>query len=466
MAPTHFLRMINILALVCLGLISKVEGQASQMGVEFQVQFPYMPEGQPILMMNSPMLDTFDVYVTAPLSDHPVSERISRSDTTTSIVAKGKFQFGMTVFMPVSFHSAASFQAIPTSGFGAEYYVLAPKTGPSIVLISSVEENEISVHYAEHIEQLQSQFTEGLLSTIALNRKEAYIMQNCTRRTVGEKHLGAITPAKITALYSFGVIVGTCEEYEFESECQRKNVKTAGGVTAEMLIPSRTGEKQFVIPVTINEETQVINVAVGRVLESPRRVCSSDHPQPERENKNRATFRNSEGSITRINDGLDNDCDGFVNKERAIMKAWPLGILFLPWSQNKVLKIFLVLVLFSSTSTTTAAEVPPTDDQCERYKAEYPELFEQYTRPLREEKEKREQENNCQKTCGPSEICLARTTVEIGLVVYVTLTFCAGIYMEVLRRRGNALLAEIMSIEAEVDKHTPQPEHMSEDQAL
>ncbi|XP_059164507.1 uncharacterized protein LOC131947334 isoform X2 [Physella acuta] len=442
MAPTHFLRMINILALVCLGLISKVEGQASQMGVEFQVQFPYMPEGQPILMMNSPMLDTFDVYVTAPLSDHPVSERISRSDTTTSIVAKGKFQFGMTVFMPVSFHSAASFQAIPTSGFGAEYYVLAPKTGPSIVLISSVEENEISVHYAEHIEQLQSQFTEGLLSTIALNRKEAYIMQNCTRRTVGEKHLGAITPAKITALYSFGVIVGTCEEYEFESECQRKNVKTAGGVTAEMLIPSRTGEKQFVIPVTINEETQVINVAVGRVLE------------------------NSEGSITRINDGLDNDCDGFVNKERAIMKAWPLGILFLPWSQNKVLKIFLVLVLFSSTSTTTAAEVPPTDDQCERYKAEYPELFEQYTRPLREEKEKREQENNCQKTCGPSEICLARTTVEIGLVVYVTLTFCAGIYMEVLRRRGNALLAEIMSIEAEVDKHTPQPEHMSEDQAL
>ncbi|XP_059164508.1 uncharacterized protein LOC131947334 isoform X3 [Physella acuta] len=423
MAPTHFLRMINILALVCLGLISKVEGQASQMGVEFQVQFPYMPEGQPILMMNSPMLDTFDVYVTAPLSDHPVSERISRSDTTTSIVAKGKFQFGMTVFMPVSFHSAASFQAIPTSGFGAEYYVLAPK-------------------------------------------KEAYIMQNCTRRTVGEKHLGAITPAKITALYSFGVIVGTCEEYEFESECQRKNVKTAGGVTAEMLIPSRTGEKQFVIPVTINEETQVINVAVGRVLESPRRVCSSDHPQPERENKNRATFRNSEGSITRINDGLDNDCDGFVNKERAIMKAWPLGILFLPWSQNKVLKIFLVLVLFSSTSTTTAAEVPPTDDQCERYKAEYPELFEQYTRPLREEKEKREQENNCQKTCGPSEICLARTTVEIGLVVYVTLTFCAGIYMEVLRRRGNALLAEIMSIEAEVDKHTPQPEHMSEDQAL
>ncbi|XP_059149283.1 uncharacterized protein LOC131936357 [Physella acuta] len=441
MAPTHFSRMITILALVCLGLISKVEGQASQMGVEFQVQFPYMPEGQPILMMNSPMLDTFDVYVTAPLSDHPVSERISRSDTTTSIVAKGKFQFGMTVFMPVSFHSAASFQAIPTSGFGAEYYVLAPKTGPSIVLISLVEENEISVRFTEPMEQLESKFTDALLSTITLNRKEAYIMQNCTRRTVGEKHLGAITPAKITALYSFGVIVGTCEEYEFESECQRKNVKTAGGVTAEMLIPSRTGEKQFVIPVTINEETQVINVAVGRVLE------------------------NSEGSITRINDGLDNDCDGFVDEEREIIKAWPLGILFLPWSQNKVLKIFLVLVLFSSTSTTTAAEVPPTDDQCERYKAEYPELFEQYTRPLREEIEKRQQENNCQQTCGPSEICLSRTTVVIGLSVYFTFIFCAGIYVAILLSRRNSLLAELMSIEAEGDKHTPQPEHMSEDQA-
>ncbi|XP_059162787.1 uncharacterized protein LOC131946153 [Physella acuta] len=404
MAPTHFLRMINILALVCLGLISKVEGQASHMGVEFQVQFPYMPEGQPILMMNSPMLDTFDVYVTAPLSDHPVSERISRSDTTTSIVAKGKFYFGMTVFMPVSVHSAASFQAIPTSGFGAEYYVLAPKMGPWIVLMSLVEENEISVRFTEPMEQLESKFTEGLLSTIALNRKEAYIMQNCTGRTVGEKHLGAITPAKITALYSFGVIVGTCEEYEFESKCQRKNVKTAGGVTAEMLIPSRTGEKQFVIPVTINEETQVINVAVGRVLEK----CK--------------------GSITRINDGLETDCDGFVDEEREIMKDGWLN----KWRD--------------------------------------PELFEQHTSPLREEKEKREQENNCQQTCCPSVICLSSTTIVIGLILYVTLMFCVGISIEFLRRRRNASLAELMSVEADIVKlrallKTAQREHMSEDQA-
>ncbi|XP_059162786.1 uncharacterized protein LOC131946152 [Physella acuta] len=141
MAPTHFSRMINILALVCLGLISKVE---AQMGVEFQVQFPYMPEGQQILMMYSTMMNKFDVYVTAPMWQNPVFEKValnrlqvttyvvqrkyitSRSGTTTSIVAKGKFQFGMTVFMPVSFHSAASFLAIPTSGWGAEYFILIP----------------------------------------------------------------------------------------------------------------------------------------------------------------------------------------------------------------------------------------------------------------------------------------------------------------------------------------------------
>ncbi|XP_059141315.1 uncharacterized protein LOC131929207 [Physella acuta] len=310
MAPTHFSRMINILALVCLGLISKVEGQASQMGIEFQVQFPYMPEGQPILMMYSTMTNKFDVYVTAPIWQNPFFEKValnrlqvttyvvqrkyltSRSGTTTSIVAKGKFQFGMTVFMPVSFHSAASFLAIPTSGWGAEYFILIPKIGPSIVLISLVEENEISVHYAEHIEQLESQFTAELLSTIVLNRKEAYIIQNCTGRKVGEQPFG-VTPAKLTALYSFGVIVGTCEEYEFESECRRKNVKTAGGVTAEMLIPSRTWGKQFVLPqtlrksceqrlrfllhkpntvirITTNEQTQVINVAAGGILETYR----------------------------------------------------------------------------------------------------------------------------------------------------------------------------------------------------
>ncbi|XP_059164619.1 uncharacterized protein LOC131947423 [Physella acuta] len=140
MAPTHFSRMINMLAIVCLGLISKVEAQGSQMGVEFLVQFPYMPEGQPITMMNK-----FNVYVTDPMWRNPVFERValdrlqvttyvvqrkyltSISGPITSIVAKGKFNFGMTVFMPVSFHSTASFLAIPTSGWGAEYYVLVPK---------------------------------------------------------------------------------------------------------------------------------------------------------------------------------------------------------------------------------------------------------------------------------------------------------------------------------------------------
>ncbi|XP_059141314.1 uncharacterized protein LOC131929181 isoform X2 [Physella acuta] len=307
--------MIHLLIIICLGLISKVEAQGTNMGVEFQVQFPYMPEGQPILMMYSTMMNKFDVYVTAPFSDHPVFERvritrlqvsyyvvqrqhlISRSDTTTSIVAKGKQRFGMTVFMPVSVHSAASFLAIPTSGWGLEYYVLVPKTGPSIVLISSVEENEISVRFTERMEQLESQFTEPLLSTLIVNRKQAYIMQNCTGRTVGERPLG-VTPVKITALYSFGVIVGTCEEYEFESKCQRKGVKIASGVTAEMLLPARTWGKHFIVPqtlkkscnqnlrfltleentiirITAGDQTQVVNVAAGGALETYRLTSQS-----------------------------------------------------------------------------------------------------------------------------------------------------------------------------------------------
>ncbi|XP_059162712.1 uncharacterized protein LOC131946088 [Physella acuta] len=252
MAPTYFSRMINILVIVCLGLISKVEAQGSQMGVEFLVQFPYMPEGQPILMMYSTMTNKFDVYVTAPMWENPFFERftlnrlqvttyvvqrkhvISRSDTTTSIVAKGKQRFGMTVFMAISLHSADSFLALLTSGWGLEYFVLVPKIGPSIVLTSLVEENEISVHYTGHLEQLESQFTDELLSTIALKRKQACIIQNCTGRRVGEQPMG-VTPAKLTALYSFGVIVGSCEQYEFESECRRKNVKTADDVTADFI---------------------------------------------------------------------------------------------------------------------------------------------------------------------------------------------------------------------------------------
>ncbi|XP_059140836.1 uncharacterized protein LOC131928740, partial [Physella acuta] len=144
MAPTHFSRMLNIFASVCLALVSKVEAQGSQMGVEFLVQFPYMPEGQPILMMYSTMMNKFNVYVTAPTWRNPVFERValdrlqvtsyvvqrkyltSISGPITSIVAKGKFKFGMTVFMPVSFHSTASFLAIPASGWGAEYFILIP----------------------------------------------------------------------------------------------------------------------------------------------------------------------------------------------------------------------------------------------------------------------------------------------------------------------------------------------------
>ncbi|XP_059141554.1 uncharacterized protein LOC131929400 [Physella acuta] len=310
---TNLSRMIHLLVIVFLGLFSNIEG--SHMGNEFLVQFPYMPEGQPILMMYSTRLDSFDVYVTAPLALQAVFKRIQlkrfevssytvqrkylalAGGSTSSIVAKGKLDFGMTVFLAISLHSAASFQAIPSAGWGVEYFVLVPKLGPSIIVISLVNDNEIKIRFAEEMETLASYFTEHLLSTVAVQRKEAYIMQNCTGRTVGEKPLG-VTPVKLTSLFAFGVIIGSCEKYEFKSECERADIKIAGGATAEMVFPLMSWGKQFILPsilkksceqslrflthkpntvilVTSNEESQVINVAEAGAMETQRLTSPS-----------------------------------------------------------------------------------------------------------------------------------------------------------------------------------------------
>ncbi|CAL1531169.1 unnamed protein product [Lymnaea stagnalis] len=163
----------------------------------------------------------------------------------------GKEYFGLYVMLIENEKSVATFQALPIEEWGTKYYAFTLRFNPSIQIISSENDNFVSVSLKVANPERFSLIYKGHDYSNAekdfefnLKRWEAFTISNCNDAQA------YMTGSTITGLKTIGVISGNCPGRTYSRFCNLPSSHTLGesatDIVAEMLRPETGSGTEFI----------------------------------------------------------------------------------------------------------------------------------------------------------------------------------------------------------------------------
>ncbi|KAK6959983.1 platelet endothelial aggregation receptor 1, partial [Biomphalaria glabrata] len=161
-------------------------------------------------------------------------------------------EFSLMVYL-FGEESAASFIAIPVSGWGNSYYVVTLSDNPTIQLVShDMVRIMVTFKFADDIATwsfMNVSYTTGMTMEISLDKWTTFPIQNCTHFSHSDNYDISWTGTKIMGDNSFGVVTGSCFSKTFMCEDAKvTHDQMSSDAALEMLLPQETYGKTFVIP--------------------------------------------------------------------------------------------------------------------------------------------------------------------------------------------------------------------------